>query len=69
MGLSPASSLPFSVHRSFVVEIHADADLQARSVIGRVEHVVSGQTTLFESLDALIFFMAQILSEARDSLS
>jgi len=58
----PAS---LSVHRAFVVEFDAEADLQAGRVIGRVEHVVSGRATLFQSHETLLAFMAQVLCEVR----
>ena len=61
--LAPPTSL--SVHRAFVVEFHADADLQAGRVIGRVEHVVSGRVTSFQSQEMLLAFMAQVLCEVR----
>jgi hypothetical protein len=31
-----------SVHRTFVVQLYAEADVQAGRVAGRIEHVVSG---------------------------
>jgi hypothetical protein len=58
----PAS---LSVHWAFVVEFDADADLQAGRVIGRVEHVVSGRATSFQSQEMLLAFMAQVLREVR----
>jgi hypothetical protein len=61
--------LPLSVHRAFVVELHADADLKAGSVIGRVEHVASGRATSFQSLETLIAFMDQMLGEIRGNTS
>jgi hypothetical protein len=62
--LVPPTSL--SVHRAFVVEFHAEADLQAGRVSGRVEHVVSGRATSFQSQEMLLAFMAQVLCEVRD---
>ena len=62
--LAPPTSL--SVHRAFVVEFHADADLQAGRVIGRAEHVVSGRAMSFQSQEMLLAFMAQVLCEVRD---
>ena len=32
---------------------------------GRVEHVVSGQATHFESLEALLAFISRVLMEGR----
>jgi hypothetical protein len=65
MGQRPASPASLSVHRAFVVEFDADADLQAGRVIGRVEHVVSGRATSFQSHETLLAFMAQVLREVR----
>jgi hypothetical protein len=62
--LVPPPSL--SVHRAFVVEFRAEADLQAGRVSGRVEHVVSGRATSFQSQEMLLAFMAQVLCEVRD---
>ena len=55
--------LPLSVHRAFVVQLSADANLDAGRVTGRVEHVVSGHAATFASLDDLLAFMAWELRE------
>jgi hypothetical protein len=62
--VTPPTSL--SVHRAFVVEFHADADVRAGRVIGRAEHVVSGRAMAFQSQEMLLAFMAQVLCEVRD---
>ncbi|HEX2276088.1 MAG TPA: hypothetical protein VHN13_03055 [Candidatus Tectomicrobia bacterium] len=62
--LAPPPSL--SVHRAFQVEFHAEADLRAGHIIGRVEHVVSGRATSFQSQEMLLAFMAQVLCGVRD---
>jgi hypothetical protein len=62
----PATSAALSVHRAFVVEFHAEADFRAGRVSGRVEHVVSGRALVFQSQEALLAFMAQLLREVRD---
>jgi hypothetical protein len=64
-----ANPSPLSVHRAFGVEFHADADLQAGHVMGRIEHIVSGQATLFQSQKTLLAFMVQILREVRGDSS
>jgi hypothetical protein len=56
-------SLP--VQRAFVVQFRAEADVEQGKFAGRVEHVVSGQATRFYSLDELLAFFAQILSQER----
>ena len=62
-----ASKSPLlSPHRAFVVQFHADTDVQAGCVTGRVEHVVSRQAAAFQSLDGLLAFIARVLREVRD---
>jgi hypothetical protein len=39
--------------------------VQSPPVSGRVEHVVSGQTTAFSSLEVLLAFMDRVLREVR----
>ena len=65
MDQTPAHAASLSVHRAFVVEFDAEADVQAGRVIGRVEHVVSGRATLFQSHEILLAFMAQVLGQVR----
>ena len=62
----PADNLAHvSVHRAFVVQFHSDTAVEQGHVAGRVEHVVSGQATDFQSLDTLLAFIAQVLREER----
>jgi hypothetical protein len=49
------------VSRRFIVHLRTDADLPAGRVVGRVEHVHSGDATHFQSLEELISFMATLL--------
>ncbi len=53
---------PISVHRAFVVHFRMAADVKRGPFEGRVEHVVSGQTAHFSSLEELLSFIAQVLS-------
>jgi hypothetical protein len=55
-------SLP--AKRAFVVQFHADANLEQGQWQGRVEHVVSYQATHFQSLEELLVFMVKVLSES-----
>ena len=64
MGQPLTNPASLSVHRAFVVEFDADADVQAGRVIGRVEHVVSDRATSFQSQEMLLAFMAQVLRES-----
>ena len=48
---------PLSVTRAFVVQLRTDTAVEQGALAGRVEHVVSGQATDFESLETLLAFM------------
>ena len=50
-------------HRAFVVQFRVDADVKAGRYAGRVEHVVSGQTAHFYSLEDLLGFIARVLDQ------
>ena len=52
-----------SVRRAFVVQFHVETDIECGRVMGRVEHVVSGQATHFGTLEELLAFMARVLAE------
>lgn len=53
-----AHTHPLPADRAFVVQLSADADLAARRVSGRVEHVVSGASARFHSLEQLLHFLS-----------
>jgi hypothetical protein len=53
-------SLP--AKRAFVVQVHADAQVEHGHVKGRVEHLVSGEATHFESLEDLFAFILRVLT-------
>jgi hypothetical protein len=53
------------INRAFVVQFRGKADLARGIISGRVEHVQSGQATIFESLEALLAFIACCLSVTR----
>jgi hypothetical protein len=55
------SSLPPS--HAFVVQFDASVQMDVGRVAGRVEHLVSRQATTFQSLEALLAFVAQVLRE------
>jgi hypothetical protein len=50
------------VHRVFVVQFRAGAEVPHGRVAGRVEHVVSGQATHFRSSEEWLTFMASVLT-------
>ena len=54
----------FPTQRAFVVQVHADAEVGQGQVWGRVEHIVSGQATRFQSVETLVRFMVQVLTGA-----
>jgi hypothetical protein len=55
-----------SVHWAFVVQFQSDTAVEQGHLVGRVEHVVSGQATVFQSLETLLAFIAQVLREERE---
>ncbi len=56
---------PLSVHWAFVVHFRTNTDICHGQIAGRVEHVVSGQSTHFDSLEELLGFMARVLATMR----
>ena len=68
MSQPPAQRPPFPAERAFVVQFRAEAALAQGHWVGRVEHVVSGQATHFDTPDALLVFMAQVLTTQRPAL-
>jgi hypothetical protein len=56
---------PLSVHWAFVVHFRVNSDVAHGQVAGRVEHVVSGQSAHFDSLEELLAFMARVLATVR----
>jgi len=51
--------------RSFVIKFSPDTHPEEGRFVGRVEHVATGQTTRFESSDALVSFLNDVLKEVR----
>ena len=58
-------SAPLPHHKAFVVQFHTDTELETGRMSGRVEHVVSGRATRFDSLEALLAFIGQVLRDRR----
>ena len=56
-------SLP--THRAFVVQLYAASKIEKGQFKGRVEHIVSGQSTHFSTIKALKAFMRHVLTERR----
>jgi hypothetical protein len=61
MKLPTPEEQPLPVGRAFVVQVHATAVVAQGQLAGRVEHVVSGQATRFQTPDELLAFMARVL--------
>jgi hypothetical protein len=59
---TPPAAAPLSPHWAFVVQLREGTALTPDALHGRVEHIVSGQATLFTSLEGLRAFMAQVLT-------
>jgi hypothetical protein len=55
-----------SITRAFVVQFRTDTRVEQGHLTGRVEHVVSGQATDFQSLETLLAFMARVLRAERE---
>ena len=43
------------------MQVHADAEVDKGQLFGRVEHIVSGQATRFDSDKALVEFIIKVL--------
>ena len=52
-------SLP--TNRAFVVQFRAQSPGASSSYAGRIEHIVSGEATRFQSLEELLAFMVRVL--------
>ena len=59
-----ATSQPaYPTQRAFVVQIHSAVDVTRDEVWGRVEHIVSGEATHFETVEDLVRFITQVLGD------
>ena len=54
---------PLSVHRAFVVQFRLEADPSQGQWLGWVEHVASGQSAWFDSMDELQAFITRVLAQ------
>jgi hypothetical protein len=55
------------ISRSFLVHLRTDADIPAGRIVGRVEHVHSGDATHFQSIDELLSFISVLLDRDGDA--
>ena len=44
---------------AFVVQLHSDAEIELERISGRIEHLKSGDSAPFASLEAMLAFMAK----------
>jgi hypothetical protein len=51
---------------AFVVQFRSETDPVAGRFEGRVEHIPSTRATRFESLEQLLAFIAEVLTEVRN---
>jgi len=56
---------PLSVHHAFVVYFRVNSKVARGRVAGRVEHLASGRSTHFGSLEELLAFMGRVLAAVR----
>jgi hypothetical protein len=66
MSQQQVAKAPLSVHRAFVVHFRTDSNVARGPIEGRVEHVISGQSMHFESLEELLTFMARVLTQRKE---
>ncbi len=59
----------FSIQRAFVVQFTNHTALNAESLEGRIKHIVSGNSTRFQSLAELLTFVIQVLEAGHTSRS
>jgi len=57
---------PLSVHWAFVVHFRVSTNIVQGRIEGRVEHVVSSQSTHFDSMEELLVFIARVLTQQEE---
>lgn len=53
----------------FVLHLRSDSDVPEQRLVGRVEHVVSGDIEIFASLDALLTFIGRYVPTQTERIS
>jgi hypothetical protein len=61
----PASQAPLPAELAFVVQLRGTPAPGSQHLIGRVEHIASGETLRFDSAAELITFMSKIGASRR----
>ncbi len=64
----PTATTHLPANRAFVVQFTASTNLPQQQIAGRVEHVVSGQSTHFQSLEELLAFIAQVFEQKQGTV-
>jgi hypothetical protein len=65
----PEPKPPLSPQQSFVVQFRTDTGVKPAAYDGRIEHVISGQATLFSSPEELLAFITRVLAHVRAEAS
>lgn len=68
MPIPTSPPAPLSPRWAFVVQLREGTRLTPDAVYGRVEHVVTGQATLFSSLEEVRVFMERVLTQTENHL-
>jgi hypothetical protein len=58
---------PLPSNRAFVIQLHAEAQVEQGQWYGRVEHITSYQTAHFQSLDELLAFMVRTIATSEQT--
>ena len=67
--LTPAAERPLSPARAFVVQFREETGAAGQRFTGRVEHMITGHATRFESPEELLAFFVRVLSAVPAKLS
>ena len=63
---SPSHQSRFPAHRAFVVQVAAPEAGEGETLLGRVEHLVSGKAIHFVSWAELQAFIEQVLTQTEE---
>ena len=58
---------PYAPAQAFVVQFGRETVVDTGRLAGRVEHVVSGKVSRFQSLDELVAFMTEVLGTVAET--
>jgi hypothetical protein len=59
-----STEAPLPAERAFVVQLRSPDEQNRNLFVGRIEHIASGATGRFDSVETLIAFITRVLSEA-----